>query len=431
MIHRYGSLILLAALLLKPSLALAAASDSILLSLEEPSVAGVYTGIANIRGWAVAPVPIERAELYLEGRFISTLPIGGSRADVAAAFPGFPNAGESGFSMAFNYSELSPGTHTLTVRVITVGGDFNEATTTFETTRFHKPFIENPAAVSLAAAQISHDGTALYLDNLWVEEAAYNVTLRWDTAAQRFAIKQITPLDTTLSHPHSHSLSELQSQRPLQRISQDTETPSAVPALPGAMRERPALHQTQAFGININMYGQLEEPIAGKVYTGVSNIRGWAVALTTVNRVELYLDDTFVAVIPMGGSRPDVAAALPTWPNAAQSGFSMAFNYSELSPGTHTIRVRLIEALYHGVREESASFTTTRFHKPFLGDPSAVSLATAEVSHDGTAIQLDNVAIEDKSYDMILKWETSVQGFMIERITDSGFIHTADSDSRE
>jgi hypothetical protein len=95
--------------------------------------------------------------------------------------------------MAFNYSELTSGAHMVTVRAVTGSGGYNDAAATFNVTRFPTTFISNPAAVNLAGASCSTNGNTLYLDNLIVEGTPYDLTLKWRTATQGFAITNITP----------------------------------------------------------------------------------------------------------------------------------------------------------------------------------------------------------------------------------------------
>jgi len=96
-------------LLLLPILVIAETNEDIILTVEEPLDSSVYSGVSNIRGWTVAPLGIERIELLVNGVFQTNIPSGGRRSDVGAEFPDFPNSNESGFAMAFNYSNLVEG----------------------------------------------------------------------------------------------------------------------------------------------------------------------------------------------------------------------------------------------------------------------------------------------------------------------------------
>jgi len=84
-------------------------ADPLVLTLEEPQEGGTYTGISNLRGWAIAESGIDKIELDIDGVYAFDIPMGGSRGDVESAYPDFPNAAQSGFSMAFNYKALAAG----------------------------------------------------------------------------------------------------------------------------------------------------------------------------------------------------------------------------------------------------------------------------------------------------------------------------------
>ena len=92
--------------------------------------------------------------------------------------------------------------------------------------------------------------------------------------------------------------------------------------------------------------GYLESPAHGAVVSGIDIIRGWSFAEVRgvrIAQVELYLDGRREAVIPCCSTRPDVAAAKPDFPraNTSQSGWGITTNWGNLSPGRHTVRVRV------------------------------------------------------------------------------------------
>ena len=54
----------------------------------------------------------------------------------------------------------------------------------------------------------------------------------------------------------------------------------------------------------------LEEPVDGGTSSGVSNIRGWAVASDGIERIEVYFDGVFGFELPYGGRREDVEVVI-------------------------------------------------------------------------------------------------------------------------
>ena len=81
----------------------------------------------------------------------------------------------------------------------------------------------------------------------------------------------------------------------------------------------------------------LEEPVAREIHTGVGNIRGWAVASDGITKVEIWIDGVYAFDAPYGGERGDVGSAFPEIEDSANSGFGAAYNYSNLSAGSHSI----------------------------------------------------------------------------------------------
>jgi len=73
------------------SVSVPALADSIVLTLEEPQEGGTYTGISNLRGWAIAESGIDKIELDIDGVYAYDIQMGGNRGDVGSAYPDFKN----------------------------------------------------------------------------------------------------------------------------------------------------------------------------------------------------------------------------------------------------------------------------------------------------------------------------------------------------
>ena len=156
----------------------------------------------------------------------------------------------------------------------------------------------------------------------------------------------------------------------------------------------------------------LEEPVAGSVYSGVGNLRGWSVATVGVDRIEIWIDGVYAFDAPYGGLRNDVASVFPDIESSSSSGFSLAWNYNDLTPGDHTIKARAYNQNGQ-LLESSSSFTVTRFHKPFLGAGDQVDLSGAQCSVADSQISLGDAVMDGEVYDILLDWRTAAQDFQI------------------
>ncbi len=186
-------------------IARAAENQDVLLTIEEPRAQGIHSGIGLIRGWALVPPPrsIERIEVTIDGVFLSLpeaiVPYGGTRRDVDAVYGAdYPEALNSGYAMAFNYANLTPGEHRIRVRAVDSAGDYLDKVLDFRSIRFSDETFVPGGRMSLpgfalqdlriedAAAAAASGVTTLPLNVLG--DSSYTLQLGWVDAAQQFAL---------------------------------------------------------------------------------------------------------------------------------------------------------------------------------------------------------------------------------------------------
>jgi len=169
----------------------ATSNPTFIVSLEEPVQGLVHGGIGNLRGWAIADAGIDRVAIYIDGQYAFDAPYGGERTDVGDAYPGVPGSGDSGFSLAYGYSNLEPGEHTVTARAYANQGGFQESSATFTVVVFHKNFIPANDVVDTSGAGISGGGDEIQLNGVSIDGQLYDLLLKWRTAEQGFEIVEI------------------------------------------------------------------------------------------------------------------------------------------------------------------------------------------------------------------------------------------------
>jgi hypothetical protein len=171
--------------------------EDFIVRLEEPIELDVYSGIGNLRGWAIAEDRIDRVEIHIDGKYKYDAPYGGSRGDVGSKYPGIAGSNQSGFSLSFGYSNLGVGEHTVTARAYTESGESKESTSIFSVTAFQKNFINKWAIVDVSQAGIyaGDGGNEFELVDVWIDGQQYILSLRWRPAEQGFEIVKIMPVD--------------------------------------------------------------------------------------------------------------------------------------------------------------------------------------------------------------------------------------------
>ncbi|GAA6153017.1 hypothetical protein [Pseudoteredinibacter isoporae] len=164
----------------------------------------------------------------------------------------------------------------------------------------------------------------------------------------------------------------------------------------------------------------LEEPVSATPHSGVSNLRGWAIDKSGIDRIELFIDDKYVADIPYGGIRTDVGDAYPDYQNSEHSGFSMAYNYNALKAGTHTARVRAYN-LVGDHRDSTVSFSVAPISEKFLNNSGAVVLNNGSTisASSGNSLTVQGAMVDGKALDIELRWNPATQGFGIQKVEPS------------
>jgi len=159
--------------------------------LEEPLNGEVHSGIGNLRGWAVSEDGIDRVEIYIDGKYVYDAPYGGSRGDVAKAHPEIPGSGKSGFSLAFGYSNLGFGQHSILARAFNKSGEWVDASSTFDVVAFDKKFIQEGDVVDASEAQVTTTDDEISIENIQIGDRLYDLRLKWRTQEQGFEIVEI------------------------------------------------------------------------------------------------------------------------------------------------------------------------------------------------------------------------------------------------
>ena len=184
--YKLLSALLMLAISASPALA------EIQFAIGEPTPDTTRSGIGQISGWAVSDVPIVSVEAFMDGTSLGLVPYGGTRMDVAAAFPNMPDSEYSGWAMKWNYSLLEPGEHQVTIVVTDAEGEQLIKDVVFSTIGFKSEFIADPGKVRTAGAAVStpEDGR-IVITGVEVDGEAVDIELLWDTATQQFLINKI------------------------------------------------------------------------------------------------------------------------------------------------------------------------------------------------------------------------------------------------
>lgn len=123
--------------------------------------------------------------------------------------------------------------------------------------------------------------------------------------------------------------------------------------------------------------GSLENPVAGSTESGIGAISGWH---CTASNITVTIDGGSLGKAGSGTSRNDTASIC----GRSDTGYSLLFNYNDLTPGSHTISVhadgQLLETRqFNTVQSGGSAFVTGISKKAFIFDfPSFGRTATLQ-----------------------------------------------------
>lgn len=379
-------------------LGMQSAYAALMAELEGPANDQPVSGIGIIRGWAFSDsvgVRISQATLRIDGKDITAIPCCSERADVQSAFPQFPaeNTRNSGFGITFNYGNLTAGAHTIEVTIQDSEGarfDRSHAVTVAKAGDFS--YIDQ---IDLNGASAERQGQDVVMTGLRVrdkvseQEKRINARLRWFQNTQALGLVESSTSAATVQ-------STVSAEKRSGLLVKATETSVAA-----SIR-----------------YAALESPNHGDTGSGIAIIRGWAIAPSgqTIRRVRLFVDGEPSITIPCCSLRSDVAAAYPTEPNAANSGFGGTFNYGNLIQGNHDLTVE-IEDSSGGVRKFTRGILVRNPGNFSFSEQ--VDLGTATVRILGGELAVANALIKDRVTgqtafrSLRYRWDVPAQNFVL------------------
>ena len=371
---------------------------------ESPADGTVVSGIDVIRGWSFAEevgVGIRQVELYLDGQRTAVIPCCSTRDDVAGDYPSFPvaHASQSGWGMTWNWGTLEAGAHTIrVVATSTVGGRWDSGTRTITVV---KPGgIAYASEFSLAEANARLAGSQLVLDGVVMRDsqtqAEQEVALRyaWQTGAQ--GLRLVTSQPMTTARGLFVGVERLLAQA--FRWGQRVFSPTSVTA-------------------NEGITAFYEAPGNRARVAGIGLIRGWAFPndpTDAIASVTVQIGDTLREDAPCCSTRPDVAGE---YPEAADSGWGLVFNYGNLLEGEHNITVHIETEAGVVAPPETHTVTTSRLGGYAFVD--RFDLRGAEVALVGEEIILSGVQVRDsqtqawETIEVRLRWARAAQGLVI------------------
>lgn len=296
----------------------------------------------------------------IDGLYTGEAQYGGSRPDVLTVFPEYQYL-NSEYLYKLDTRKLINGQHLLTVKSTGKNGAFEQQNINFKVNNLPTiGVLDEPAAGSTLSGITKVRGW--FLSGSGVEKVEVLVDGNIVGQAQYGLLRPDVP-NVYPEYKNSNSGYELALNT--ESLSNGTHSITVrATAMNGTTK------QLENFKVNVQnlknlpVIGVLDEPTAGSALTGITKVRGWFLAGSGVDKVEVLVDGNIVGEAQYGLTRPDVLAAFPEYKNA-NSEFQFSLDTKKLSNGSHSITVRATGS--NGATKQLENFPMKVQNLPAIG----------------------------------------------------------------
>lgn len=283
-------------------------------------------GLLTVGGWAVAAMPVLAVQIFADGNRVSKAKFGFEREDVGSAFPAFPNAVMSGFTLSL---QLDP---------------------------------EDQDAAWIGAQVVCPNGFG-HMESVPVERPKRRSAPRGEVIEGTTPPPASVPFPSSIASPQAAPAISASNQQPAHNLKAAIELQDdplvglVLPAthnLDQEPEEAGIGAQPEASNPEISMFCDFVELSSD----GSLKVSGWAVCRTGIVQVRVLLDEELVGLASLGYERDDVGQIFPDIRMANLSGFRFDGRAASAAPGSHRIRL-VVRSQDGGERDAELDVATT------------------------------------------------------------------------
>ncbi|SMC20925.1 hypothetical protein SAMN02745134_01149 [Clostridium acidisoli DSM 12555] len=303
----------------------------------------VSSNEVNVAGWSLNVTGVKGVQISVDNGTAQNATIGQSRADVDRFYQGYTGGKNSGYSANLDVSSLSTGAHT--VKVTSTG---NDGVVTSQNVVIYKVpsgsknmpqhvDIDTPSNGFNLATTGTLDVTGWSLNGYGVQKVQVYVDNGNETDAtiglSRPDVDKVFPgYDTGKSSGYTASVT-------LPTLSDGIHTIKVVSIGNDGSQAVATVNIKKVSEANMPGIVCIDSPSYSQTKDKQIDVRGWALDINGVTRVQVSIDNGAMQDATIGQSRPDIPKVYQGYNNEANSGYSTKVDISKLSIGVHTITV--------------------------------------------------------------------------------------------
>jgi|GEM_PF-1544614 beta-N-acetylglucosaminidase len=298
----------------------------------------------NVVGWSLNSNGVKSVQVSIDGKNSVNANTGLSRPDVARVYPKYNGATNSGYGLSLNMSQLTNGTHTITVtsngndgssisKNLTIykvpsDGKNLAGITWIDTPTENSNIISVNNEVNVVGWSIDGYGiqkVQVYVDNTYMGDA--NIGLSRPDVGKVFS-----QYSGSATSGYNYNLN-------ISNISDGIHTITVKSIGNEGTVSSNNVSIKKISSQTMPPIAWIDTPNYSQVTNNQLNVSGWSLDLYGVQKVQVYVDNTYEGDASIGGLRPDVNNVYPGYKGGVNSGYSYNLNLTSLSTGIHTVTV--------------------------------------------------------------------------------------------
>ena len=287
-----------------------------------------------INGWAINENGIKEVQVYLNNQFLSKAEYGVGRPDVATVYPNYPDGSKVGFSYKLDTSIIKTFTAIVTIKAVGNNGDIQESNISLKKQPIN--YVEYPnrgryvngSDLKIGGWALNPSGVnqvKIYLNDIYCGDANYGLKRE----------------DVNNAFPYYNNASE----------SGFDYTINANKLNVGRNVLNVVTVGNDKSSINSEMVVEIykgdntlfiDTPLNNQKFEKEIAIAGWALNISKIKEINMYLNNSFIGSATYGITRADVNEAFPGYPSGDFSGFNYKIPLNNTSPGNYDLKIEAV-----------------------------------------------------------------------------------------
>jgi beta-N-acetylglucosaminidase len=336
-----------------------------------------------VAGWSLNSNGVKSVQVSIDGKNSENASIGVARPDVARVYPQYNGAQYSGYGVSLNISQLSNGTHTITVTSngndgssksqdltiykVPADGKNLAGITCIDTPTKNSNIFSVNNEVNVGGWSVDGYGiqkVQVYVDNTYMGDANLGVS--------RPDVGNVLPqYPGSASSGYNYSLN-------ISNISDGIHTITVKSIGNEGSVSSNSVSVKKVSSQTIPPIVCIDTPNYSQVTSNQLYVCGWSLDLYGVQKVQVYVDNTYKGDASIGGQRADVNSVYPGYTGGVNSGYSYNLDVTALSTGIHTVTVESIG------NDGSTTSKSAQIYKLANSTSSMSPMACIDTPSDGT-----------------------------------------------